>query len=124
LYERLRAVKGAMQQCWRNYTVISAHENRLHSDAVRSHFTQAEAELTARYKRYGQLRDEIQQAIDALKKALKEGIPRRYPGSESQAPSSPSVSETPGGIREVDDLPALDRRRKLRYSPDTGYHWE
>jgi uncharacterized protein YdhG (YjbR/CyaY superfamily) len=64
--------------------VVSTHEDRLNRDRPRAHFSEAEAQLAALYKRYLQLQERIKQAIQFVNDVLQEASTKRFPGKIPQ----------------------------------------
>ena len=88
LYECLQWVQEQIQGCSNDLAVISAHENQLHKDRPRAHFSDAEARLAAQYNKLVKLREEIEETIEEIQKAIIEASQKQFPGKSSQASAS------------------------------------
>ena len=119
-HEYLTAVEEEITKLAHDLTVLSTQQDRLHRDAPRSHFSEAEAAVAALYNRYQQLRDQIVETIQYLDQVLQEAstkrfpgrIPRQWPslGGTTSGPQSPEGVDTRDTVdRELDELFEMDR---------------
>lgn len=135
LVERLQshhaAIEKEIARIKNNMVVISAQQDQLHGDRPREHFSEAEAELAALYKRYVRLRDRVADAIEAVLKVLSDACSKQYPGGKPRenpwaGEGDPGPGQEPliprrppgGADQELEDLFEMDSRRKSR-GPET-----
>ena len=114
LFEMLKAVDAEIARCGKNISVVTAHQDRIHSEKVRDQYSDEELKLAARIKELKGIREQIQKAIKAVQKALAESKARYYPGKKPEKwPGTPNDSPTPppkgsDADRELDDLLELE----------------
>jgi len=114
-HEYLTAVEEAITQLGHDLAVISAHEDRLHRDTPRAHFSEAEARVAALYNRYRQLKAQIVETIEYIDQVLQEasikrfpgGIPRKWPGLPATVPARTKAAESHAGVYAEQELDAL-----------------
>ena len=82
LFEMMKAVDAEIKRCGKNLAVVTAHQDRIHSETVRDQYSDEELKLAARIKQLTEIREQIQKAIKAVQEALAESKARYYPGSE------------------------------------------
>lgn len=125
VHEYLTAVEDEITKLSHDLAVISTHEDRLHRDAPRAHFSEAEAQVAALYNRYRQLRQQIIDTIvyidqvlqDASTKRFPGGVPRKWPGLQARVPARTKAGEASTGSQTAQELDALfdaDRRNGNR----------
>ncbi|MHC4116586.1 MAG: hypothetical protein ACYSWO_03655 [Planctomycetota bacterium] len=84
LHECLTVVAEQITKYGNDLVVVSTHQDRLNRDRPRAHFSEAEAQLAALYKRYLQLQDRVEQAIHFVNDVLQEASTKRFPGKIPQ----------------------------------------
>jgi transposase len=120
-HDYLVRVEDEITKLAHDLTVLSTHQDHLHRDRPRAHFSEAEAAIAALYNRYRRLRDRIVETIKYLDKVLQEASAKRFPGgiprqgSGGEDPVSgrqgPKEADTRAGAdRELEELFELDRR--------------
>ena len=114
LFEMMKAVDAEIARCKKNLAVVTAHQDRIHSEKVRDQYSDEELSLAARIKQLIKIREQIQEAIKAVQKALAEAKARYYPGKKPEKwPGISDDSPTPpltesDADRELDDLLELE----------------
>jgi hypothetical protein len=118
--EYLTAVESETTKCSHDLAVITVHEDRLHRDQPRAHFSEAEARVAALYKRYQHLQAQLKELITYLDKVIQEAAPWQFPGGLPRkwpdlgtAPVRPKPGDGDTGApseQELDALFEMDRR--------------
>lgn len=114
-HEYLTAVEDEITKLGHDLAVISAHEDRLHRDAPRAHFSEAEARVAALYNRYRKLKGQIVETIKYVDQALQEastkrfpgGIPRKWPGIQTRVPGPAKAAGSNTDVDAEQELDAL-----------------
>ena len=119
-HEYLTAVDSEITKCSHDLAVLTAHEDRLHRDQPRAHFSEAEARVAALYERYQRLRAQLKELIAYLDKVIQEAAPWQFPGGLPRkwpdlgtAPVRPKPGDGDTGApaeQELDALFEMDRR--------------
>lgn len=114
LEEYLQQVEEEITRIKGDLTVVSAHQDQLHGDRAREHFSEAEVQLAALYKRYRKLRDRLQEVIEAVQKILQEAASKEWPGGkphEDGPEDSAPPERSQGADQELRDLLEMDADR-------------
>lgn len=119
-----QAVEELISKCDNDLVVVASHQDRIHGDKAREHYSQAEVELAAKRRQFLKTRLEIEEMIKKVDQALRESVSKRYPGkipqkwpgiwSDSDVPPDDDVLhpiEQKNAEQELDDLFSLDRLR-------------
>jgi len=122
LEEHLTEVGEEIGRIKGDLTVVSAHQDQLHGDRAREHFSQAEVELAALYKRYLALRDRLEEVIEAVKEILQEAAGKKWPGGKPRRRGEVDPENAPppkrlvplarpgGADQELQDLMEMEYR--------------
>lgn len=107
LHECLGVVAEQIRKYGNDLVVVSTHEDELNRDRPRAHFSEAEAQLAAVYKRYLQLQNRIEQAILFINDVLEQASAKRFPGKIPQ--ERPQLGGASGALAaQTDSNPVGD----------------
>lgn len=106
LHECLTVVAEQIRKYGNDLAVVSTHKDQLNRDRPRSHFSEAEAELAALYKRHLQLQDRLEQAILFVNDVLQEASTKQFPGKIPQ--KWPQLGGAPGAYAAQADPNPVD----------------
>jgi hypothetical protein len=114
-HKYLTAVEDQITKLGRNLVVISAHEDRIHRDAPRAQFSEAEAQVAALYKRFRQAKSQIVETMKYIDQVLQQAatkqfpgrIPYKWPGLQPGIPDRPSTPEPNVPANADEELKAL-----------------
>ena len=77
-------VDDQIGRCENNLQTISSGQQQLNTDSARDKLSEAEEQLDAFRKRLTKLRDDIEDAMKKVDKALQESVGKRFPGKIPQ----------------------------------------
>ena len=78
--------------CKNDLTVISAHQEYIHRDKPRAHYSDAEAEAAATLKHLEEVKENMEEALEQMQESTKEASPKQYPSKIPEKYSSFSTS--------------------------------
>jgi len=116
LYTYRSAVTQEIERCRGNRSILSAHGQAVHLNAVKSHYHRAESAEAAEENRAVGQHARIQETIARAERALAQAETRKFPGREPRKPvpfGTPSglpASGLPGGIDAGSALPSKTER--------------
>lgn len=113
LHECLQWVQEQIQSCSNDLVVISAHQNQLHKDRPREHFSDAEAKLAALYNKFVKLRETIEETIEEIQKAILEAIQKQFSDKSPKA-SAGFLKLDNRSFSEPQGQPGSDIDRQLK----------
>ena len=72
-------VEDEIGKCKNDLTVITAHQEQLHKDQPRRHYSEAEAKVAATLKHLAKVKEEIAELFEQMQESIQQASQKQYP---------------------------------------------